>query len=185
MKTIILISLIALSINASAQTSGVYLNAEDFKSGKLTYAIDCQTEKHKIKLNEFVNKDYITVIHDKQPYNLMKAEIFGYRDCNDVTYRLTRDMHYEVLNPKEEILVYKVMSGGGKGNPITTNYYFSKDANSKIESLTLNTLKAAFPDNHRFHDALDAEFKTDADLAQYDSFHKIYKINRLYSNSLK
>jgi len=45
--------------------------------------------------------------------------------------------------------------------------------------LTLENLKQAFPDNHRFHDALDATFAAGRVLAEYDEFHKMFKVNRL------
>lgn len=168
---------------ASAQSSGVYLSAADFDSGRLAYAIDCSKEKHKIKLNEFLGKDYITVVHDKQTHNLKKEEIFGYRDCNDKIYRLGIEKHYEVLNPKETILLYKIEVLPSKNQKGITSYFFSVSATAEVKELTLTNLKKAFPDNHKFHDALDAEFKSDDELAIYDSFHRVYKVNRLYSNS--
>ncbi len=51
----------------------------------------------------------------------------------------------------------------------TKNYYFSSSASSEVKELTLTNLKKAFPDNHKFHDALDAEFKSDSELALYDT----------------
>lgn len=184
MKTILIILLVASSLSMKAQTSGVYLSAADFESGKLTYGIDCATEKHKIKLNEFLGKDHITVIHNKQSFNLKKNEIFGYRDCNDAIYRLAIDRHYKVLNPEETILLYVIEVVSSKNQMGSKNYYFSGSASSEVKELTLTNLKNAFPDNHKFHDALDAEFKSDSELALYDSFHKMYKINRLYVNSI-
>jgi hypothetical protein len=50
---------------------------------------------------------------------------------------------------------------------------------SQILSLTLENLKQSFPDNHRFHDMLDANFGAGQPLEQYDEFHKMFKINRL------
>lgn len=59
------------SLNAVAQITnkesvrgGIYLTLADFHVGKLTYEIDCSTEKHKIKLHDFTDKSYIDVIHD-------------------------------------------------------------------------------------------------------------------------
>lgn len=184
MKTILILLLVALSVGVKAQTSGVYLSAADFDLGKLTYAIDCATEKHEIKLNEFFGKDYITVVHNKQAYNLKKNEIFGYRDCNDAIYRLAIDRHYKVLNPKETILLYAIEVAASKNQMSAKNYYFSSSASGEVKELTLTNLKNAFADNHKFHDALDAEFKSDSELTLYDSFHKVYRLNRLYSNTL-
>lgn len=184
MKTILIILMVAVSVGVKAQTSGVYLSAADFEAGKLTYAIDCATEKHKIKLNEFLGKDYITVIHNKQSFNLKKSEIFGYRDCSDAIYRLAIDKHYKVLNPKETILLYVIEVVASKNQMGSKNYYFSSSASSEVKELTLTNLKNAFPDNHKFHDALDTEFKSNSELVLYDSFHKMFKVNRLYINSI-
>ena len=167
-----------------AQNSGVYLSAADFKSGKLAYAIDCKTEKHKIKLNEFFGKDYITVVHNKQPHKLIKKDIFGYRDCNDITYRFVgNDRDYAIMNPKEEILLYVLQIPGSKNSPAQTYYFFSRSADGEVKELMLTNLRNAFPDNHKFHDMLDSELGS-GNLAEYDSYHKVYKVNRIYSNSL-
>jgi hypothetical protein len=168
---------------ASAQSSGVYLSAVDFAAGKLAFEINCSTEKHKIKLNEFMNKDFITVVHDKKSHNLYKKDIFGYKDCNDMTYRFVGSSHYVILNPAEKILLYKHTIEASKNQKAAIHYYFSFSGSGEVQNLTLTNLKKAFPDNHKFHDALDAEFKSDDELATYDSFHKVYKVNRLYSNS--
>jgi hypothetical protein len=185
MKTLqsFIILFFASTLAAVAQTSGIYLSASDFATGKLAYSIDCSKEKHKIKLNEFLNKDFITVIHNKQSHDLLKKDIFGYKDCSDVAYRFVGNSHYTILNPAEEILLYKHILIGSKSHPSETHYYFSLSGSSEVQQLTLNNLKSATPDNHKFHDALDMEFKSDDELTDYDSFHKIYKINRLYSNN--
>jgi len=187
MKTYYIGFVIIFSIATTSvlgQQSGIYLSATDFEAGKLTYAINCKTEKHKIKLHEFLGKDYITVIHDKQPHDLKKKEIFGFKDCGGAIYRLGTDKHYQVMNPTEKILLYVIEFPGSKGQPKKDYYYFSASASGDIQELTLDNLKKAFPDNHKFHDALDAEFAAGSDLVLYDSFHKMYKVNRLYSNSL-
>ncbi len=163
--------------------SGVYKTYGDFISQTMLYAIDCKTEQHKIKLNDFFGKDYITVVHDNQPHNLKKNEIFGYKDCDNMSYRFVGERHYEILNPTESILLYKHTTNGSKNTQAAIHHYFSSGT-GEVQQLTLANLKKAFPDNHKFHDALDAQFKTDDELAGYDSFHKMYKINRLYTTSL-
>ena len=186
MKTrFILLSLFSLTtLFAFAQNSGVYLSASDFASGKLTYGINCSTEKHKIMLNEFLNQDYITVVHDKQSHKLLKKEIFGYKDCDNLTYRFAEKSHYVILNPTEQILLYKHAIKGSKNQPAEVHYYFSVFGAGEVQALTLMNLKKAFPENHKLHDALDAEFKTDDQLSEYDTFHKMYKVNRLYASTL-
>lgn len=99
-------------------------------------------------------------------------------------YRLAIDRHYKVLNPKETILLYAIEVAASKNQMGAKNYYFSSSASGEVKELTLTNLKNAFADNHKFHDALDAEFKSDSELTLYDSFHKVYRLNRLYSNTL-
>jgi hypothetical protein len=185
MKTrFVLFGIFSLStLFAYAQNSGVYLSASDFASGKLAYEINCSTEKHTIKLNEFLNQDYITVIHNKQSHKLQKKEIFGYKDCDNLTYRFAGNSHYVILNPTEDILLYKHTVEASKNQKAEVHYYFSVSSAGELQTLTLMNLKEAFPENHKLHDALDAEFKADDQLAQYDSFHKMYKVNRLYASN--
>lgn len=183
MKLIFLMMILTMPLGIFAQNSGVYLNAADFRNGKLTYEIDCSTEKHKIKLNEFLDKSFITVVHKGQSYKLAKHEIFGYKDCNDKVYKFVNNDHYMVLNPNEEILIYKHEIPASKNQKAATHYYFSASVVEDVKELTLSNLKNAYPENHKFHDLLDAEFKSGDLLAAYDSFHKTYKINRLFANS--
>ena len=62
-------------------------------------------------------------------------------------------------------------------------YFFVSGSTDVLQELTKENLKKAFPDNHPFHDALDENFKEDKELINYDSFHKMYKINWIYKNN--
>ncbi len=63
-------------------------------------------------------------------------------------------------------------------------YFFSTDAASAPQVLTKANLKAAIPENHKLHDALDAQFASDMELYDYDSFHKMYKLNWIIKNNI-
>jgi hypothetical protein len=92
--------------------------------------------------------------------------------------------YYTLLNPGEKILLYVVVcSPVSKGNVLLRKYFFSKNASSEIVGLTLDNLKAAFPDNHSFLNVINRQFSTDSELYTYDSFNKCYKLNRIYSAS--
>ena len=54
-----------------AQKSGVFKSFADYKSGTMEYGINCATEMHKIKRNDFWDKDYITVIHEGKSYDCL------------------------------------------------------------------------------------------------------------------
>jgi hypothetical protein len=171
-----------------AQKSGVFKTYADFTSGKMEYGIDCATEKHKIKLNDFLGKDFITVVHDGKPYDLKKAETWGYQLCDEKLVRFQGNNHFP-LEDKGILWIYTKQSvttvQRGKTETITT-YYFSKGGNGEIKELTLLNVKAAFPENHMLHDAIDTQFKTNAALSEFDQYHKHFKINHfLESQGIK
>jgi len=175
-----------LSFNASAQkdSSGVYKTASDFQQGKLSYAINYKTEKHKIKDNLLFNESEIKVKHEGISYTLKKAETYGYRDTKGIDYRFVENKVYRILSKGDGLILYVYQSptGSTKGSiKYISQYYFTKDLASAPQALTKENVKAAFPGNHKFHDALDATFKEDRDLAAYDDFHKMYKINHILS----
>ncbi|MDD2306797.1 MAG: hypothetical protein PHP53_19000 [Prolixibacteraceae bacterium] len=190
-KIAVLIAGIAI-ISASslfAQKSGVFKTFGDFTSGKMEYSIDCATEKHKIRLNEFLGKDFITVVHEGKPYNLKKDEIWGYQLCDDKIVRFQDNEHYPVAD-KGILWIYtkQTVKGAGYrgGTKTITTHYFSKGGDNGILELTPLNLKASFPDNHMLHDAIDAQFKSATSLSEYDKFHKQYKINHfLESQGIK
>jgi hypothetical protein len=177
---------IALSTSAQKDSSGIYKTSNDFKSKKLSLAINCKTESHKIKINAVFNQDHFTVVHDGKSYEFKKSDVYGYKLCSGETFRFSGNNDYQVMNPYEIILLFKVEVPQPKAQaPKVYSYYFSKDAASALQNLTKENLKAAFPDNHAFHDGLDANFKSDNELVSYDSFHKMYKVNHILMMSEK
>jgi hypothetical protein len=164
-----------------AQKSGVFKTYADYTTGKMEYGIDCAKESHKIKLNDFWGKDYITVVHEGKPYDLKKAETWGFQLCDETVVRFQGKEDYSV-GDKGILWIYSKQSdvpGSPKtgGSKTITTYYFSKGGDGAIIELTLLNIKGAFPDNHMLHDAIDGQFKTDASLGEFDQFHKHYKIN--------
>lgn len=164
-----------------AQKSGVFNTFSDYKTGKMEYGIDCATEKHKIKLNDFWSKDYITVIHEGKSYDLKKAEIWGFQLCDEEIIRFQGKEDFQV-SEKGLLWIYtkQTLQAGNPKNAVSkyiTSYYFSKDGDGKILELTPDNVKAAFPDNHKLHDAIDAQFTSVASLSEFDEFHKQFKIN--------
>lgn len=165
-----------ISLTAAGQSatlpSGLFRSAEGFRQNQMLLAVDCQSEKHRIQLHEFIGKPVVTVIHGGQSYQFRKDSLFGYRDCEGQTFRFVADnQHYPIINPAEPLLIYTLVIPLGKNNPGYTNLYFSKDARSPVEVLTLENLKNAFPQNHPFHDRLDAQFGNGGDLSAYDAMH--------------
>ena len=55
-------------IVAQKDSSGIYLTPEDFGVRKLSYAIDCNTEKHRINSDLIFKDSKIKVKHNGQKY---------------------------------------------------------------------------------------------------------------------
>ena len=170
---------------AQDDSSGIYKTAEDFQQRKLSYAINCKTEKHKIRLNDFFNKPYLLVKHNDSTIKLYKKDIFGYRFCTGDTYRAKGKKEYQVLNYEEAVIIIyrKNVTKPPRGKTNVTNYYFSRDAFSPIQKLTIKNLKEAFPDKRRFHEQIDAKFKYNTELASFDKIHNMYSINWIYQTT--
>lgn len=189
MKTTIIIltvALIAISNPAFSQkdSSGIYFTADDYLKQKLSYAINCKTEKHSINPSRIFQDRYVIIKHKGIKHKHLKDTVYAVKYCDESITRIFKGREFPLVNPTEIIMIYKVVSGPGtKGSPSITRYYFSKNAKDKIEELTIYNIKAAFPDNHRFHDLVDMEFHSNDELTVYDNFHKIMKINRVLQNS--
>jgi len=94
----------------------------------------------------------------------------------------TKKNGYTVLNAGETIVIYKYQHASHPpkaAEQYQPKYYFVAGNSKTLQLLTKDNLKAAYPNNHKFHDALDATFKDDKALYEYDSFHKMYKVNHI------
>ena len=97
---------------------------------------------------------------------------------------------YTAMNSGEGIVIFNyqhLAHSPKEAHKYGLQYFFSTTASPSeaLKVLTAFNLKNAYPTNHAFPDALDANFKTVAELINYDDFHKIYKVNRLLqSNSI-
>lgn len=187
MKHILLLPLTVLcftaSVCAQADSSGIFRTAKDFLNGKLDFAIRCDSQSHKINADPLFKRNRVIVKHNGQTYKLAKDSVYAVRYCSGVVERLFQGKVYPMVNPGEAILIYKVAIPAIGKTPAQTNWYFSKEAAWPIQPLTIGNLTGAFPDNHAFHDAIIAEFKTDGELSRYDPVHKMMRINRLYLNA--
>ena len=98
------------------------------------------------------------------------------------TKTATKDKGYKCLNIGEPIVIYQYTHTAHPpkaAEQYPTRYFFATSASDELQPLTLGNLKKTYPTSHSFHDALDANFKQDKELADYDDFHKMYKINHL------
>ncbi len=176
-------------VNDAAQ--GIYLTADDYQNGRLTSASDCKAIDHKIELHDLLNKPFIHVTHNGDTRQYAKGEIYGFRTCDGRDYRFVGTREYQILEAKGASIYSAQYQAGREGDDLSLNddrrpvyaYFFSVSAAGPVLPLTRANLKRAFANNHAFHDALDQTFRSDAELAQYDDFHKMFKVNRLLSAS--
>lgn len=167
----------------SAQDSlrGVYLSVTDFRNKTLSYK-PIEGQKYEAQLNEIFYKPFIKIIIGDSTYFLNKDSIFGYRDKTSTVYRFYNKNIYKMLNSNETILLYSHNNlGGYKNSEIVVSYYFS--INFTLFPLSKNNLKRAFPDYPAFHELLDMYFDNDTDLIRYDTYYKMYKLNRVFQFS--
>jgi hypothetical protein len=107
---------------------------------------------------------------------------------NATTKTATKKMGYKIMNPGQQITIYKYVHASHspkETEKYAPKYFFATKSSDALQELTKENLKKAFPDSHPFHDALDANFKEDKDLINYDSFHKMYKLSHIYQTTIK
>lgn len=155
---------ICAMVKSQSAGSGLFETSQDFIDQKMIYSGESTT----IEINEFSDKDYITVVQNNHSHYLKKKDVFGYTDRNNITYRFVGNSLYLILNPSEETLLYQHESLSAKNQGKVMHYYFSSGALGEVQELTLKNVKNTFPNDLAFHEALDAEFRSDEELASYE-----------------
>lgn len=166
------------------RTSGLYLTANDYKNGRLSFEGDCGSKTHKLEIHDVLDKPYIDVTHGGERRRYAKSDLFGFRACNGKDYRFASKLEYKILEAKE-LYIYEhgTYERIGKNVLAVPRYYFSVGPSGQLLPLTLENLKLAYPDNHRFQDSLDKIFGRGENIAQYDELHQMFKVNRLLIDS--
>ena len=101
------------------------------------------------------------------------------------TIRIVNGERYRVLRA-EPLVLYARERPVLEGKRFTTvvDRYFSTSPTAPVQPLKLETLKRAYPDNHKFHDLLTLAFRSDAEVARYDDYHNEYLVARLLRQTL-
>ena len=100
--------------------------------------------------------------------------------------RVVNGEKYRVLRSETLVLyAHERWMVEGKRFVTVVDRYFSTSPTAPVQPLTLEALKNAYPDNHKFHDMLTLAFRSDAELARYDDHHNEYLVNRLLRQSLQ
>lgn len=165
--------------------AGIYLTAEDFENEKIS-CTKIEKYKYRLKVNNLFRPNTIKVIIGDTVFKFSKDSIFAYRDNEKNTYRLYNRNEYQILNSHEHILLYGLtVPIHAKGFQTATSFYFSAGSHSNIFPLSKINLKKAFPSEATFHELIDMYFTCDAQLMSYDTFYKVFKINRIYELNKK
>jgi hypothetical protein len=180
---IILFLLCPLLSFGQKDSSGVYMTLQDYQLKRLSFAINCETEKHKIKSSQFNHKDFVRVIHNDSLFTLPKAQIFGYLDCKATTYRIVDGKNYSILNPYEALVLYKHQIGGHKRRQV--HYFFAKTIDMAPVRLSLENLAKEFQDQPAFLQQVTKTFKRDSQLLRFNKKVRKFELSLIYSNTYK
>ena len=165
---------------ATPKTSGVYVTAEDYKNGRLSYEGNCGSKAHNLELHDVLHKSYIHVTHETEKRRFAKSDLFGFRACDGRDYRFASNLEHQILEARElYIYTREVLVSHGRGRHTVQGYFFSAGAEGPVLALTLENLKKAFPDNQRFYEALDAAFGAKQKISEYDESQKMFTVNQL------
>jgi hypothetical protein len=167
---------VGLFSTAAFAQNGVYLTAEDFANKQVRYD----------DVNAYIPFRYgkVKVSDGDKKLLLDKKDVYGYRQ-GDQDYRIIDNNSYRVVDADHfPIYSRKVETSKGKGRVAETQYFFSAAPGGELQPLTIANLKRAFPENERFHQLLDLQFRHDDELAKYDSFSKTFRIKSIYTQAI-
>ena len=177
------LTLFALNAIAQNPKSGVYKTFADYNNNVLSYEVDWKTEKHTIRLNEFLMESHITIKHNGEKIKLKKDSIYGVLGCDEPLIRFQNNSHFYLAEKGPIWIFYKEEQVVQvKGFKYEKAYYFSTKGDGKLIELTVNNIKEAFPTNHALHDMLDEQFQS-ISISEYDTFHKMFKINHIINSA--
>ena len=171
---------------SASHRSGLYMTASDFDAGSLADAITCQSDRRPVDRDAFGRTSIVSWPAATPAKQYTKTEIFGFRACDGTDVRFVRGGNLRVVRAPPLYLYqheYRV-SMGNRGSRLVAHYAFSTTAADSVRPLTLDALKRAYPENHRFHDLLDLAFRSDDELIRYDEFHHEYRVARLLRQTL-
>jgi hypothetical protein len=171
------------ALKAQPECSGVYLTADDFVVGKLSYACAARSTSKQSYYNLLAKNHFFIIRQDYAWRRIDKKDVFAIKSCEGEIVRIYQGNNYYLQNPGDCILIYKeVMFPASKGSITRVKYWFSINPVSDIQELTIDNLKAAFSDNRQFEDALDAHFRDDSDLYTYNYTNKYFELTRVYES---
>ena len=183
---IILALMVVLSLSSSAKSqSGIYMHLSDYKTNRLTCERTGENATRVYVHDFFWHMPTIKVVNDGKKYTYKKNEVYGYRDCNNDVYRFYKNTEYRIVEAGNiYIYVQEKNIAQSKGYKVVNAYYFSTTADGAILPLTRGNVKNAFKSNDKFCDLVDQYFGRD-EVYAYDRQHNTFKINYVYSKTIK
>jgi hypothetical protein len=178
--TLLIIALFPSSSNVFAQSAkGIYLTVNDFINNKIEFNTS-ENKNCKIKLHAFSFNSKIKIVKNGRVFRLNKDSIYGYVDWKGLPIRFYNKKIYTILFASEQIFLYKqIVKPQSKYSEALYTYHFSTDAGSLIFPLTIKNLESSFNYNSEFLKLLEAYFKSEKELIEYDQIHNTYKLIRL------
>lgn len=171
--------------SSASRHAGIYATPRDYESGNLADASDCVAASKLSDQYAFRHSAFVELPVGGASVRRAKADVYGFRACDGADVRFVRGDNYRVVRaPPLYLYLHERMVLVGRSQHVVTDYAFSISPDDSVRSLTKNALKAAFPENHRFHDALDLAFRRDDELIEYDDFHHEYRVARVLRQSL-
>ena len=165
----------ANDFNRLSANCGIYRTANDRQKGRLSLAIDCKSEDHRIKPGFIREKSTINVVRQERAYRYLKRDLYGYRDCRGREYHFFNGNSYQLVNPGESIAIYRVFEKVGKQQVV--KYFFSSESTA-VKPLTLENLRLTFVEEPLFLEKLHLLARNDFQLIKY-----LYAINRIRMNA--
>lgn len=154
---------------------GVYETDSDRKASTLSVAIDCKSEDHKLKTGFVKTSSAIRIIRDNKKENYLRRDLYGYRDCRGREYHFFDGKSYELVNPGEEISIYRVYEQKGKQRVAKL---FFEAPSGEIKPLTLQSFRSEYSTQPEFLGKLQTLAHNDHQLVKY-----LHLINRVWANT--
>lgn len=174
---------ITIKSNAQQQSNGLYLTFNDYQNHKLSYGSIAKGDK--IAIHDFLESNAITVISNGNKQTFPKKGIYGFRK-NNQDYRFQDNKVYQIIDIAGFCLYkHDKLTQQNKGLKPVSTIYFSTKADDRIALLTQENIDKAFTANYKFRNSVQAEFKNDDALNEYDTSLGEYKIKELYAESTK
>jgi hypothetical protein len=175
----------SFAMYAQDSFSGIYMSDSDFVQHKISFQSSEKTS-YKLKLHDFFYKPYLEIKGKDSVFKFNKSDVFAYVDEEKICYRFYNSQIYTILNPTENILLYKNdVPDGTKGLHTIVAYYFSQSPSSEILPLSFSNLKKTFEKDSLFQMYITLYMKNETELWQYDGNNKEYRLNYLYKISQK